>query len=65
VAPRIALSGVGLILAGKAVLSDITLPLSEDRLGIIGRHGSGKGTLLRVMAGLVAPTADTVRLERV
>ncbi len=57
------LADVGFSLQGKAILSGIDLGLSEQRIGIAGRNGSGKTTLLRVMAGLVAPTAGTVRLD--
>ena len=48
--------------AGKPILQDLTLTLTEPRIGIIGRNGSGKTTLLRLMAGLAAPTSGTVRL---
>lgn len=50
-------------LSGKPVLHDISLHLTEARIGIIGRNGSGKSTLLRLMAGLVAPSAGDVRVE--
>lgn len=48
---------------GKALLSDISLSLTEARIGIVGRNGSGKTSLLRVMAGLAAPSAGTVRVD--
>ncbi len=49
-------------LEGKRVLSDLTLTLTESRIGIIGRNGSGKTTLLRLLAGLISPASGTVRL---
>jgi biotin transport system ATP-binding protein len=42
-------------LCGKAVLADLTLTLTEARIGIVGRNGSGKTTLMRLIAGLIAP----------
>lgn len=48
--------------AGKPILHDLTLTLSERRIGIIGRNGSGKTTFLRLIAGLIAPTSGQVRI---
>ena len=59
----ITLQGAGYDVAGKVILSDLSLHLTEPRIGIIGRNGSGKTTLLRLIAGLIAPTAGTVRVE--
>lgn len=47
---------------GKTLLRDLTVTLSGRRIGLIGRNGSGKTSLLRLIAGLVAPTAGTVRI---
>ena len=49
-------------LGGNAILSEVTLHLTERRVGIIGRNGSGKTTLLRLMAGLIAASDGTVRV---
>jgi len=59
----IVLSGAGFAIRGKTILSDLTLTLTEARIGIIGQNGSGKTTLLRLIAGLIAPTSGSVRLE--
>ena len=59
-ASGIELRGVAYAMAGKAILSDIDLHLTEARIGIVGRNGSGKTSLMRVMAGLVAPSVGTV-----
>lgn len=59
----IILQGAGLTIRGRVILSDLSLTLTERRIGIVGRNGSGKTTLLRLIAGLVAPTMGTVRVE--
>lgn len=44
------------------VLIDIDLEIPEgDFVGIVGPSGSGKTTLLRALAGVVTPTAGTLR----
>lgn len=58
----IELVNAGVSLAGRVILSDLTLTLTERRIGIIGRNGSGKTTLLRLLAGLFAPQTGAVRV---
>jgi iron complex transport system ATP-binding protein len=50
-APTPALSGLSLVVSAGEVTA------------ILGANGAGKSTLLRVAAGLIAPTAGTVRVE--
>ncbi|PLL12558.1 cobalt ABC transporter [Tabrizicola sp. TH137] len=59
----IVLQGASFAIRGIPVLSDLTLTLTEPRIGILGRNGSGKTTLLRLMAGLITPSSGTVRVE--
>jgi ATP-binding cassette subfamily F protein uup len=45
----------------RSVLRDITLGVSAgDRVGVVGRNGDGKSTLLRLIAGAEAPDAGAV-----
>lgn len=50
---------------GRWIFKDISLDLQHgESLGVIGRNGIGKSTLLRTMAGIIAPDAGTVQLQR-
>ncbi len=45
----------------RSVLHDVTLGIAEgDRIGIVGRNGDGKSTLLHLVAGLEEPDAGAV-----
>ncbi|MDR0801973.1 ABC transporter ATP-binding protein [Fluviicola sp.] len=45
----------------QEVLQDISLELNAGEIfGIVGASGGGKSTLLRIIAGLIAPTKGTV-----
>jgi ATP-binding cassette subfamily F protein uup len=57
------LKSVGKGYGSRTVLRDITLGVSAgDRIGIVGRNGDGKSTLLRLIAGLEEP--DSGQLTR-
>jgi len=45
------------------VLRDVSLTLTEARIGVIGANGSGKSTLARLVNGLVTPTAGRVLVD--
>jgi biotin transport system ATP-binding protein len=47
----------------RVVLSDISVRLTEQRVGIIGANGSGKSTFVRLLNGLVLPTRGAVRVD--
>ncbi|MFN4171717.1 MAG: energy-coupling factor ABC transporter ATP-binding protein [Pseudorhodobacter sp.] len=57
------LEGASLRLSGREVLSGLTLRLTEPRIAILGRNGSGKTSFLRLVAGLVVPDSGTVRID--
>lgn len=48
--------------SGANILSNITFNSNARRIGIVGRNGSGKTSLARVMAGLVSTDAGQVRI---
>ncbi|GAA4836572.1 ABC-F family ATP-binding cassette domain-containing protein [Luteimicrobium xylanilyticum] len=49
----------------KVVLDDVTVGVSEgDRIGIVGRNGDGKSTLLALLAGRLEPDGGRVTVRR-
>ena len=49
---------------GKVVFKDATIGIYEgDRIGIVGRNGDGKSTLLELIAGGVVPDSGSVTLR--
>jgi ATP-binding cassette subfamily F protein uup len=63
VAPRnlVNLKSVGKGYGSRTVLEDVTLGVQAgDRIGIVGRNGDGKSTLLRLIAGLETPDRGAV-----
>ena len=62
--PRLALAAVAYQYGANPVLDRIDLEIAAgERVGILGRSGVGKSTLLQIMAGLVAPSSGGVRLD--
>ena len=45
------------------VIDQITLNVSEQRIGIVGVNGSGKSTLARLISGLIAPISGSIRIN--
>ena len=47
------------------VLDDITLGIQDgDRIGLVGRNGSGKTTFLKILAGLQSPDSGEISRQR-
>ncbi|HWF20052.1 MAG TPA: ABC-F family ATP-binding cassette domain-containing protein [Verrucomicrobiae bacterium] len=56
------LSGVGMELGGRALFSGFDFTFENGRrVGICGRNGMGKTTLLKIILGQLAPTQGTVK----
>ena len=53
--------GLGVTLGGTTALHDVDLDIeAEGRLVVLGANGAGKSVLLRVLHGLVAPSAGRI-----
>ncbi len=61
--PSIRLDGVSVDFAGRTALRDVSIELTQRRIGVIGANGSGKSTFARLLNGLVAPTSGTVSVH--
>lgn len=61
-AALIELEGISKRFPGVQALSDVSLRLGRGEvLGLVGENGAGKSTLGRILAGIHAPDAGTVR----
>ncbi|MFS1512998.1 ABC transporter ATP-binding protein [Chengkuizengella sp. SCS-71B] len=50
----------------QKALNDINLSLPKGKIiGIIGENGSGKSTMLKLMAGLIRPTKGSVKVNNI
>ena len=62
--PTLSLDHVSRRLAGRTVVCNLNLELARGEvLGLLGVNGAGKTTTLRMIAGVLAPSAGSVRLD--
>ncbi len=62
--PLLILKDITKAFGAQPVLEGLSLTVRRgDRIGLIGRNGEGKSTLLKVMAGLVEPDCGTITLR--
>ena len=54
---------VSLSLNARKLLNGVSLDIQEQRVGVIGRNGSGKTSFARLLCGLLAPTSGRVRVN--
>jgi len=63
--PELVLDRVAIERGGRTLLRDVSLALDGGVVALIGPNGIGKTTLLRTMAGVLAPAQGSVRLDGV
>ena len=61
--PELVLDRVTIERGGRTLLRDVSLALEGSVVALIGPNGVGKTTLLRTMAGVLAPAQGSVRLD--
>ena len=54
---------VSLSLNARELLKGVSLDVQEQRVGVIGRNGSGKTSFARLLCGLLAPSSGRVRVN--
>ncbi|HAZ49412.1 MAG TPA: ABC transporter ATP-binding protein [Cyanobacteria bacterium UBA11369] len=62
--PLIELKGISKAFGNNIILDSVDLTISRgEALGIIGPSGTGKSTILRIIAGLLAPDAGEIYIK--
>ncbi|KAA6406202.1 energy-coupling factor ABC transporter ATP-binding protein [Candidatus Tokpelaia sp.] len=54
---------VEVVIDGQAVLRPLSLRLTERRIGLIGANGSGKSSFIRLINGLLPPSAGHISVD--
>lgn len=62
IGPQVRLTDVAYARDGRRVFDGLSLTLDAARIGIVGRNGSGKSQLIRLIAGLAVPDRGTIRI---
>ncbi|HHV70745.1 MAG TPA: ABC-F family ATP-binding cassette domain-containing protein, partial [Ochrobactrum intermedium] len=45
---------------GRTLFESVNFSVTAGRIGLVGRNGVGKSTLLRIMSGMLLPTNGSV-----
>jgi len=62
--PLLELSGITKIYPGVVALDDVSFSVGRGEVvGLIGENGAGKSTLMKILGGVVAPTAGVIKLQ--
>ena len=54
----ISIEGLSVAFGGNTLFDNITYVINKkDRIALVGKNGAGKSTMLKIIAGLQAPTS--------
>lgn len=60
----VSLQEISIAFDGPPLLDGVSLQIEkQQRIGLLGRNGTGKSTLMKILAGQVVPDAGTVQVE--
>jgi ATP-binding cassette subfamily F protein 3 len=63
--PLLTATNIRVVFGTRVILDGVSMTLEPgERVGIVGRNGTGKSTLLKVMAGIAEPDSGSVALQR-
>lgn len=63
--PVLSATNIELSFGTRVILDKVSLTLEPgERIGIVGRNGGGKSTLMKIMSGVIQPDTGTVQLAR-
>jgi ribose transport system ATP-binding protein len=63
-APFLTLDGIAKSYPGVVALDGISLSISSGEvIGLVGENGAGKSTLMKILGGVIEPSAGTIRLD--
>jgi ribose transport system ATP-binding protein len=62
--PFLELNGISKAYPGVVALNDVSLAVGRGEIvGLIGENGAGKSTLMKVLGGVIAPSAGTLKVD--
>ena len=57
----ISIEGLSVAFGGNTLFDNITYVINKkDRIALVGKNGAGKSTMLKIIAGLQAPTSGNI-----
>ncbi|WP_272961279.1 ABC-F family ATP-binding cassette domain-containing protein [Barnesiella viscericola] len=61
----ISIEGLSVAFGGNTLFDNITYVINKrDRIALVGKNGAGKSTMLKIIAGLQAPTSGRVNMPK-